>query len=111
MADALVFYTSPMSRGRIVRWMLEEVGQPYETVLLDFATTVVAEGKIQVARAKGADLPPGCILDKNGKPSVNPNDFYDGFRGSKGEQTSGEGLPEPTPRASDPTSSASGIPA
>ena len=38
MSD-LTFYTNPMSRGRIVRWMLEEVGQPYETVLLDFATT------------------------------------------------------------------------
>jgi glutathione S-transferase len=29
-----------MSRGRIVRWMLEEVGQPYETVVLDYATTM-----------------------------------------------------------------------
>lgn len=47
-------------------------------MLIDFATTVVAEGKIQVARAKGAELPPGCILDKNGQPSTNPNDFYDG---------------------------------
>jgi glutathione S-transferase len=35
----LVFYTNPMSRGRIIRWMLEEVGQPYRTELLDFATT------------------------------------------------------------------------
>ena len=26
MADELVFYTNPMSRGRIMRWMLEEVG-------------------------------------------------------------------------------------
>src|SRR6185369_4019523 len=33
MAD-LTFYTNPMSRGRIIRWMLEEVGQPYETELL-----------------------------------------------------------------------------
>jgi len=42
MADELVFYTSPMSRGRIARWMLEEVGQPYRTVFLDFATTAKA---------------------------------------------------------------------
>lgn len=41
MAD-LTFYTNPMSRGRIVRWMLEEVGQPYETVLLDYGTTMKA---------------------------------------------------------------------
>lgn len=30
---SLIFYTNPMSRGRIARWMLEEVGAPYETVL------------------------------------------------------------------------------
>ncbi len=40
MTSKLVLYTNPMSRGRIVRWMLEEVGQPYETVLLDYATTM-----------------------------------------------------------------------
>lgn len=32
----LVFYTNPMSRGRIVRWMLEELGQPYETRVLAY---------------------------------------------------------------------------
>ena len=32
----LVFYTNPMSRGRIVRWMLEVLGQPYETRLLAY---------------------------------------------------------------------------
>jgi glutathione S-transferase len=36
MSDELVFYTNPMSRGRIVRWMLEEVGQPYRTELLEW---------------------------------------------------------------------------
>lgn len=34
----LVFYTNPMSRGRIVRWMLEEIGQPYDTHLLRWET-------------------------------------------------------------------------
>lgn len=42
MSDKLTFYTNPMSRGRIVRWMLEEVGQPYETVLLEYRTTMKA---------------------------------------------------------------------
>ncbi len=36
----LTFYSHPMSRGRIAHWMMEEVGQPYETVWLDYATTM-----------------------------------------------------------------------
>ena len=40
MAEDIVLYTNPMSRGRIARWMLEEVGQPYDTVVLDYATTM-----------------------------------------------------------------------
>lgn len=36
MADELVFYTHPMSRGRTARWMLEEVGRPYRTEILEF---------------------------------------------------------------------------
>ncbi len=40
MANELVFYTNPMSRGRIVRWMLEEVGQPYRTEIMDYATNL-----------------------------------------------------------------------
>ena len=36
----LTFYTNPMSRGRIARWMLEEVGEPYETIVLDYGTTM-----------------------------------------------------------------------
>ena len=38
----LTFYTNPMSRGQIARWMLEESGAPYEQVLLDYATTMHA---------------------------------------------------------------------
>ena len=45
---------------------------------MDIATSFIAEGKIQFARAKNADLPPGAILDKHGRPSVKPADFYDG---------------------------------
>ncbi len=42
MTDELVFYTNPMSRGRIVRWMLEEIAQPYRTELLGYGTTMKA---------------------------------------------------------------------
>lgn len=36
MSDEIVFYHNPMSRGRMVHWMLEEVGVPYRVELLRF---------------------------------------------------------------------------
>jgi glutathione S-transferase len=36
MSQEVIFYTNPMSRGRIVRWMLEEVGCPYRTEIIDY---------------------------------------------------------------------------
>jgi len=48
MSEGLVFYTNPMSRGRIVRWMLEEVGQPYRTEILDYATTMKAPAYLAI---------------------------------------------------------------
>ena len=42
MAD-LIFYTNPQSRGRIVRWMLEEVGAPYETEVIPYDQMKSAE--------------------------------------------------------------------
>jgi len=36
----LTFYTNPMSRGRIARWMLEETGASYQTEVLDYASTM-----------------------------------------------------------------------
>lgn len=46
--DSLTFYTNPMSRGRIVRWMLEELGQPYETVVLDYGRAMKSPAYLAV---------------------------------------------------------------
>ena len=59
--DEVVFYTNPMSRGRIVRWMLEEVGRPYRAELLDHGPAMKAPayrainpmGKVPAIRHRG----------------------------------------------------------
>lgn len=40
MSSELILYTNPQSRGRIARWMLEEVGADYRTEIVDYATTM-----------------------------------------------------------------------
>ena len=44
-------------------------------IILDIATSVIAEGKIQVARNKGETLPAGMILDGQGQPDKRPRSF------------------------------------
>jgi glutathione S-transferase len=48
MSDDLILYTNPMSRGRIVRWMLEEVGAPYEVRLIEYGSTMKAANYLAV---------------------------------------------------------------
>jgi glutathione S-transferase len=48
MSDDLVFYTHPQSRGRIARWMLEEVGAPYRTELLGYGGTMKSPAYLAV---------------------------------------------------------------
>jgi glutathione S-transferase len=48
MADGITLYTNPMSRGRIARWMLEEVGQPYHVEVLDYATSMKAPAYLAI---------------------------------------------------------------
>ncbi|MBN8849097.1 MULTISPECIES: glutathione S-transferase family protein [unclassified Sphingomonas] len=70
MMSELAFYTNPMSRGRIVRWMLEEIGAPYETVLLDYGTTMKAPdylainpmGKVPAIVHKGRVVTEGAAI-------------------------------------------------
>ena len=58
--------------------------------ILDFATTAVAEGKLRVARAKGTPVPDGWIVDAEGRPTNDVEQFYTGggmlqpFGGHKG---------------------------
>lgn len=42
MSAALTFYTNPMSRARVARWMLEETGLPYQTEILEYGTSMKA---------------------------------------------------------------------
>ncbi len=49
---------------------------PHGPIVLDIATSATAEGKIQVARNKGEQLPEGLVLDGHGRPTTNPASFY-----------------------------------
>ena len=64
-------------------------GDGHGPLMLDIATSSVAEGKLRVARARGETVAPGLIIDAEGRPSQNPDAFYDGgallpFGGHKG---------------------------
>ena len=64
------FGTNPISAGVPVA-----DGAP---ILIDLATSVVAEGKVRVARNKGETLPEGLVRDRDGRPTTDPNDLYQG---------------------------------
>lgn len=49
-----------------------------DPVILDVTTSTVAEGKLFVAINKGEQVPAGWIIDKGGKATTDPKDFYDG---------------------------------
>ncbi|RLM23868.1 dehydrogenase, partial [Brenneria alni] len=43
-----------------------------DPVILDFATSVIAGNKARIAWNEGKQLPPGCIVDSQGNPTVDP---------------------------------------
>ncbi len=69
MAD-ITFYTNPMSRARTVRWMLEEIGEPYESVVMSFGPEMQAAefkainpmGKVPVVNHKGTIVTEGAAI-------------------------------------------------
>jgi LDH2 family malate/lactate/ureidoglycolate dehydrogenase len=70
-----------------VAWAVPREGA--DPILVDFATSELAEGKLRVAVSRGEQLPVAAVVDAQGRPSHNPADFYDGgalvpFGGHKG---------------------------
>jgi uncharacterized oxidoreductase len=49
-----------------------------EPIVIDFATTTVAEGKVRLAKAKGESIPEGWVVDEKGEPSTDPQTLYSG---------------------------------
>jgi LDH2 family malate/lactate/ureidoglycolate dehydrogenase len=62
--------TNPMAIG------LPQGEEP--PLVLDFATSIVPEGKVRVAKEKGAALPAGTLLDRDGQATTDPQALYDG---------------------------------
>ena len=67
--------TTPLLSTNPIAVAVPTAGDP---IVLDCTTSVTAEGKVRVARFAGKELPPGQILDREGRPSTRPEDLYDG---------------------------------
>ncbi len=65
----------PMLGTNPMAWAVPTGDEP---LLLDYATAAVANGKVTVAQSKGEPMPEGMLLDKLGRPTTDPADFFDG---------------------------------
>ncbi len=65
-----IFHTNPIAMGLPAK-------DGY-SILLDFATTAASGVKVVNARNRNEQVPEGWIVDKEGRPTTNPNDFFDG---------------------------------
>jgi LDH2 family malate/lactate/ureidoglycolate dehydrogenase len=77
--------TNPWSIG-----IPSETGEP---LMMDFATAIIAGGKVMVARARHEALPEGYLVGPDGRPSTDTNDYFRGgalhpFGGHKGSALS-----------------------
>ena len=76
-----LFHTNPIAMGI-------PLGTE-EPIIIDFATSATAGVKVVNAFNRKEKLPPQCIVDKDGNPTTDPNDFFNGgahlpFGGHKG---------------------------
>lgn len=53
-----------------------------DDIIMDIATSTIAEGKIKVARSKGIPLPAGCVVNGNGQPTTDPEEYFGDPSGS-----------------------------
>ncbi|MFO0870105.1 MAG: Ldh family oxidoreductase [Pirellulales bacterium] len=60
------------------------IGVPHgeEPLVLDFSTSATAEGKVRVKKIAGEQVPPGWLLDSEGRPTTDPNTLYQNPPGS-----------------------------
>lgn len=68
---------APTGKDRLIGTNPIGLGVPSEDgnhFIADFATSAIAFGKVLVAVDKGETLPEGCIIDKDGNPSIDPSD-------------------------------------
>ena len=70
-ASSRVFGTNPIA------WAVPRADRD-QPISHDIATAAIAEGKLKVARAKGVTVAPGLLVDVDGNPTIDPNDFYAG---------------------------------
>jgi len=68
------------SRGMLPTnpWCIGIPGGDRGPVIMDFATGVIGGGWAYAAQSAGALLPEGCIIDKDGNPTRNPEDYFEG---------------------------------
>ena len=68
------------SRGMLPTnpWCIGIPGGDRGPVVMDFATGVIGGGWAYAAQSAGALLPEGCIIDKDGNTTRNPEDYFDG---------------------------------
>jgi uncharacterized oxidoreductase len=68
------------SRGMLPTnpWCIGIPGGDRGPVVMDFATGVIGGGWAYAAQSAGALLPEGCIIDKDGNPTRNPEDYFEG---------------------------------
>lgn len=59
-------------------WCIGIPGGDQGPVVLDFATSKIAGGWIYAARSAGAQLPEGCVIDRDGRPTRDPEAYFDG---------------------------------